>query len=108
VVITPIMCPVAEHHPGPTFLQSDGLLHTVDRPANLAVGALTLSRIREPLNKHVAARSQQDTNLHIVNGPDLFGLEDLDALPDGLHPNAVGYRRMAERFLASGFPGNFA
>jgi lysophospholipase L1-like esterase len=107
-VITPIICPVAENHPGPTFLQSDGLLHTVDRPANLAVGALTLTRIRELLNQHVAARSKQDPNLHILNGPDLFGPKDLDALPDGLHPNTVGYRRMAERFLAWGFAGEFS
>lgn len=30
-----------------------------------------------------------------VHGPGLFGSIDL---PDGLHPDAAGYRRMGERF----------
>ena len=47
----------------------------------------------------VAARQTAgDTNLHLLHGPDLFGPDDVDDLPDGLHPNAAGYQRMGERF----------
>jgi lysophospholipase L1-like esterase len=33
-----------------------------------------------------------------MNGPDLFGPDDVADLPDGLHPNADGNQRMGERF----------
>jgi lysophospholipase L1-like esterase len=43
-----------------------------------------------------------------VDGLALFGPDDVGDLPDGLHPNAAGYRRMGERFhavaLADGGP----
>ena len=104
VIITPIICPAAEDHPGPTVMQADGRVHTVERPVELALGSLTLTRIREILHQHVAGRGKEDPNLHIVDGLDLFGALDVEHLPDGLHPNTFGYRLMAERFLAVGFP----
>ena len=30
----------------------------------------------------------------------------VDDLPDGLHPNSAGYRRMGERFAARAFTGD--
>jgi hypothetical protein len=104
VVITPIVCPAAEDHPGPTVLDDTGRFVVVERPPALAVGALTLRRIRELEAEIVAARrAADDENLHLMAGPDLFGPDDVDDLPDGLHPNAAGYRRMGERFHALAF-----
>jgi hypothetical protein len=105
MVVTPITCPVAEDHPGPTSTV-DGRCTVVERPESLATGALTLRRIRELEREAVSSRQATDPNLHLLEGPELFGPDDLADLPDGLHPNAAGYRRMGERFHAVAFgPG---
>jgi lysophospholipase L1-like esterase len=51
-----------------------------------------------------------DAELHLLDGRRLFGEGDVADLPDGLHPNNAGYRRMGERFaaLAFGASGPFA
>ena len=104
LLITPITCPVAEDHPGPTMLDETGQCIVVERPAALALGALTLRRIRELEAEIVAARrTAGDMNLHLLDGPDLFGSDDVDDLPDGLHPNPAGYQRMGERFHQMAF-----
>jgi lysophospholipase L1-like esterase len=107
MVISPIICPPAEHHPGPTLPGPDRRVHVVERPAALTTGALTLTRIRELLEQVVAMRrAHGDEHLHYLHGHELFGPDDLDDLPDDLHPNAAGYRRMGERFVAAAFsPG---
>ncbi len=101
VVISPIICPVAEDHPGPTVPNADGQVEVVERPDALRLGALTLRRIRELLEIVVAQR--QDPNLHYLHGHALFGPDDVDGLPDGLHPDGAGYRRIGERFHAFAF-----
>ena len=102
VLITPIVCPAVEDHPGPT--QSvDGTVTAVRRPPELATGALSLQRIRALETEIVTARRTTDANLHLLSGLDLFGPDDVADLPDGLHPNAAGYRRMGERFHAWAF-----
>ena len=106
VVITPITCPVAEDHPGPTGVDAEGQCVVYERPAALALGSLTLRRIRELEAEVVAARQVDDPNLHLLQGPDLFGPGDVGDLPDGLHPNAAGYQRMGERFHALAFHGD--
>lgn len=99
VLITPIICPVAEDHPGPTALGPDGQVRVFQRPLALSKGALTLRRIRELEAEIVVARQAAgDTNLHLMNGTDLFGEADVDDLPDGLHPNPAGYQQIGERF----------
>jgi hypothetical protein len=104
VVISPIVCPVAEEHPGPTLPTADGRFDVIARPAELMLGALTLSRIRELLEVVVLQRvGAGDTNLHYLHGFELFGPADVGDLPDGLHPNSAGYRRMGERFAAWAF-----
>ncbi|MFC4116459.1 SGNH/GDSL hydrolase family protein [Nonomuraea zeae] len=108
VIVTPIICPVAEDHPGPTPVGRDHRIHVVERPAALASEALSLNQIRELLHQQVVAREKEgDANLDIIDGLTLFGADDVADLTDGLHPNAVGYRRMAERFppLAFGDEG---
>jgi hypothetical protein len=98
-LITPITCPVAEDHPGPTSTDEAGQCSVFERSPELSVGALTLRRIRELEAEIVAARrAAGDEQLHLMNGPDLFGPDDVADLPDGLHPNAAGYQRMGERF----------
>jgi lysophospholipase L1-like esterase len=111
VVISPIICPVAEEHPGPTLPNVEGRFDVIERPDELQPGALTLSRIRELLERVVAQRRRSgDANLHYLHGHELFGPADVDDLPDGLHPNSAGYRRMGERFAeyAFGADGPFA
>jgi hypothetical protein len=100
VLITPITCPVAENHPGPTTLGVDGQCAVVERPAALSAGALTLHRIRELEAEIISSRQASDPNLQLLQGPELFGPGDIHDLPDGLHPNAAGYQRMGERFHA--------
>lgn len=96
VLITPIICPTAEEAAGPTLLQPDGRFTTKERPAETSVGALSLTKVRELVEKVVAVR--QDPKLHLVDGLTLFGEADVADLYDGLHPNAAGYLRMADRF----------
>jgi hypothetical protein len=99
LVVTPIYCPSVEDEPGPTVLQSDGRFGTVPRPAELATGALSLSRVRELVRQVVTARQEAgDEHLHLLDGLRLVGPADVAHLYDGLHPDAAGYLLMADRF----------
>lgn len=109
-LVTPIICPVAEDNPGPTVLGRDERFHVVARSNELSIGALSLRRVRSLLSDVVAVRrAEGDINLHLVDGLALFGPDDVGDLPDGLHPNADGYRRIGERFhdLVFGNDGPF-
>lgn len=98
LVVSPILCPAAETNPGPTLREGSGFV-TRKRSAEMSMGALTLSRIRQILEEIVARRrAEGDVNLHYLNGLELFNEADLSDLPDGLHPNAAGLKRMGERF----------
>lgn len=104
VVISPIICPAAEDHPGPTLPNDEGAFDVIERPGELMLGALSLTRIREVLEAVVEQRRQSgDEHLHYLHGHELFGADDVDDLPDGLHPDSVGYQRMGERFGAWAF-----
>ncbi|HWA67943.1 MAG TPA: GDSL-type esterase/lipase family protein [Mycobacteriales bacterium] len=99
VVISPIICPPAEDHPGPASRGPDGSYQRVERPDDLMTGALTLQRMRELLEAAVASRQGQgDANLHYLGGLALFGAPDAHLLPDDLHPSPEGYRMIGERF----------
>ena len=106
VIVSPILCPVHEDHPGPTAAFGGSRIAAIERSPELSVGALTLQRIRALLADVVATRrSQGDEHLHLIDGRELFGEADLADLPDGLHPNSAGYARMGERFHALGLRG---
>lgn len=99
-LITPIVCPMVEDHPGPTLPRAGGGYRTVERDPDLATGSLTLSRIRHLLSEVVEVRRRAgDEHLHLLDGLALFGPDDVDGLADGLHPDAAGYRLIGERFV---------
>lgn len=104
LVISPIFCPPAEHHPGPTMPGDDGRTRTVEGLEQLRATCLTLTKIRRILAAIVAERRDQgDTHLHHLDGLELFGPDDAGDLPDDLHPNAAGYERIGQRFAAHAF-----
>jgi lysophospholipase L1-like esterase len=64
-------------------------------------GGLSLKRMRELLEDVVGARRRAgDARVCYLSGLALFDAPDAPDLPDALHPNAAGYRRMGERFHA--------
>jgi lysophospholipase L1-like esterase len=66
-----------------------------------SAGGPSLARMRELLEDVVAARVRAgDQHIRYLSGLELFDAADAPDLPDDLHPNAAGYRRMGERFHA--------
>jgi lysophospholipase L1-like esterase len=103
LVVSPILCPAHEDAPGPTD-GSSGTARSAASSVALEQGALTLTMIRGITEAAVKARRDAgDTNLHYLDGRELFNEVDLDDLPDGLHPNGDGYIRMGERFAKLAF-----
>ncbi len=69
-------------------------------------GGLSLGRMRDLLAQAVETRQAMgDANLRYLSGLALFGEADAADLPDDLHPNTEGYRRMGERFHALALSG---
>ncbi len=102
MLISPIYCPSAETHPGPTVPNKAGKFVTIEGHNDLRQGCLTLTRVREILLEVVTQRQAQgDRALHYLDGLELFGAADAQDLPDDLHPNPAGYIRMGERFAPS-------
>ncbi|MCG5220345.1 SGNH/GDSL hydrolase family protein [Streptosporangium soli] len=60
---------------------------------------MTLDDVRGAVTDAVTTlRRCGESKLHLVSGPSVFGPDDVHLLlPDSLHPNADGYRLMAER-----------
>ena len=68
-----------------------------------AVG-LTLQQMRVEVREAVESfRQRGDANIYCVDGLKLFGEELAHLLPDNLHPDAEGYRRMGENFIKEVF-----
>lgn len=99
ILVSPIYCPSAETHPGPTVPNAEGKFETVRGFEAYRDGCMSLSRAREILAEVVdKRRSAGDSNLMYINGLDIFGEADAGDLPDDLHPNPEGYIRMGHRF----------
>jgi hypothetical protein len=108
LVVSPILCPIHEDTPGPGAFDLDALaegqlrFRATGDPAERAAGKLTLTVIREQLDRIVSERAAGDPNLHYLDGLELYGPADADELPlpDRLHPDAATHRRIGERFAA--------
>ncbi|WP_336671206.1 SGNH/GDSL hydrolase family protein [Tsukamurella sp. USMM236] len=114
LVISPILCPIQEHTPGPVMPvpSADGLrFEATGDPAEVRAGKLTLTVIREELERIVAERTAEDPNLHLLDGRALYGTEDYARLPlpDELHPDGPTHTLIGTRFgeLAFGPGGGF-
>ena len=99
LIISPIFCPLHEDVPGPSVPGPDGKFTAIAGHEEIRTGSLTLEKVREIISSVVDARRLAgDSNLHYLDGLELFGEADAGDLPDNLHPNAAGYARMGERF----------
>lgn len=104
LVVSPILCPIQEHTPGPVMpVPADGggvRFEATGDPAEVRAGKLTLTVIRDELARIVADRSGEDPNLHLLDGRALYGPDDNARLPlpDGLHPDAATHQLIGTRF----------
>lgn len=115
LVVSPILCPVQEDTPGPLMPELDGgavRFRATGDPAERAAGRLTLTMIRDALAHIVEQRATDDPHLHYLDGRDLYGETDFAELPlpDEVHPDPAGHRRIGENFgrLVFGEGGPFA
>lgn len=108
VVVTPLVCPVHEQTPGPAapdpaaFAEGRLAFVATGDPAEVAAGRLTLEVVREEVRRVVGQRQAEDPALVLLEGPELFGADDVAAhpLPDNLHLPPAGHRLVGERFAA--------
>ncbi|WP_042382125.1 GDSL-type esterase/lipase family protein [Streptacidiphilus melanogenes] len=111
LVVSPLLCPVQEDTPGPLAPDfSSGTLRfkATGDPAERAAGRLTLTVIRDALARIVADRAGDDPNLHHLDGRLVYGPADHEELPlpDAIHPDPAGHRRIAANFVRHAFgPG---
>ncbi|MEO3805529.1 GDSL-type esterase/lipase family protein [Nonomuraea sp. B1E8] len=115
LVVSPILCPVQEDTPGPLAPDYDGVtlrFKATGDPAERAAGRLTLNVVRDELAQIVEQRTADDPNLHYLDGRALYGESDYAEfpLPDEIHPDPAGHRRIGENFarLVFGDGGPFA
>ncbi|KRA24843.1 lipase [Microbacterium sp. Root61] len=108
VVISPIFCGIHENTPGPGAFDVGALavgqlrFHATGDPAEASAGKLTLTVIREALERIVKDRRETDTNLHYLDGRVLYAETDAAdyPLPDELHPDAQTHQFIGSRFAA--------
>ncbi|GAA4136557.1 GDSL-type esterase/lipase family protein [Actinomadura keratinilytica] len=110
LVVSPVLCPVQEDTPGPLMPDFDGgtlRFKATGDPAERAAGRLTLNVIRDELARIVRRRAADDPNLHYLDGRALYGEKDHSELPlpDAVHPDPAGHRRIADNFTRLVFAG---
>jgi hypothetical protein len=99
LVISPVCCPAHENNPGPSSTDANGMVQGQQFSEHDWIGELTLSGIREILSELVAARAATDSNLYYMDGLQLFNETEALTMPDGIHPDAAGYRKIATNFV---------
>ena len=113
LVISPILCPIHENTPGPGAADfGDGRVRfrAAGDPTEVnagPTGKLSLQVVRDELISVVAQRAG-DQHLYMLDGLDLYGWDDAEAmpLPDRLHPDSATHRLIGTRFAAHAFgPG---
>ncbi|MFD7970175.1 GDSL-type esterase/lipase family protein [Streptomyces clavifer] len=111
LLVSPILCPIQEDTPGPLAPDFGGgvlRFKATGDPAERAAGRLTLNVIRDELARAVGRRTADDPNLHYLDGRDLYGESDYAEfpLPDEVHPDPAGHRRIGENFAQLAFTGD--
>ena len=105
LLVSPIHCGIHEQTPGPGAVDPTTLgtgnvqfIATGD-PSGVSQGQLTLEVIREVLQS-IATQRSNDSNLHYLDGRDLYGPDDASELPlpDGLHPSPAAHQLIGSRF----------
>jgi hypothetical protein len=99
LVISPVSCPAHEDNPGPSETNLDGMVQGQPLSRHSWIGELTLRGIREILSELVAVRAATDPNIHYLDGLQLFNHDEALTMPDGIHPDAAGYRTIAANFV---------
>ena len=99
LVISPVSCPAHEDNPGPSETGLDGMVQGQPFSRHSWIGELTLRGIREILSELVAVRAATDPNIHYLDGLKLFNHDEALTMPDGIHPDAAGYRTIAANFV---------
>jgi lysophospholipase L1-like esterase len=100
LVVSPLYCRTLEDAGQDTAGREPGGAAAGD-PGEIAQGDLTVAFVRDVLAAIVRDRARTDPALHHIDGRMLFGPDDAADLPDGVHPNPAGYRRIGRRFAAS-------
>lgn len=100
LVISPVCCPAHENNPGPSETSPDGMVMGQPLSRHSWIGELTLRSIRVILSELVAQRAETDPNIFYMNGLELFDEIEAPTMPDGIHPDAAGYLRIADNFVA--------
>ncbi|WP_148573600.1 SGNH/GDSL hydrolase family protein [Nocardioides caldifontis] len=111
LVVSPVLCPMHEEVPGPSGFDTSALAEgrlsfvATGDPAEVAAGKLTLRVVREVLREVVEQRAADDPALFHLDGRELYGEGDAEALPlpDALHPDGATHRLMGERFARLAF-----
>jgi hypothetical protein len=99
LVISPVCCPAHESNPGPSETDANGMVKGQEFSRHSWIGELTLRGIREILTEVVAQRSATDPNIHYMDGLQIFNETEALTMPDGIHPDAAGYRTIAANFV---------
>lgn len=99
LLISPVCCPAHENNPGPSETNLNGMVQGQEFSRHDWIGELTLRGIREILSELVAQRSATDANIHYLDGLQLFDETEALTMPDGIHPDAAGYRVLARNFV---------
>ncbi|MFC9966767.1 GDSL-type esterase/lipase family protein [Nocardia ignorata] len=114
LLISPIQCPIHEDTPGPGAIDPTTLgtgsvqFIATGKKGDTTLGRLTLGVIRDALAEIIDSRSEEDPNLHYLDGRTLYGRRNAQRhpLPDGLHPDTDTHALMGQRFADNVFgPG---